>query len=130
MPVSGRLKKELKEYDPRVVVLWDKIAYLKKDQARFWQDLWLEKSKTRKRRMMQIDGYKTLMKTKVRNKFNRNNVLLTVNPGECTDANTSVVDAEIGEILKKKIDAQISHMRKHDPDRNTRIETEGIHMLL
>ena len=41
VPKSGKLKKELSQYDPRVIVLWDKIAYLKKEQARFWQDLWL-----------------------------------------------------------------------------------------
>ena len=43
--------------------------------------------------------------------------------------NTSVVDAEIGEILKKKIDVKIEEMRRNDPILNGRIETEGIHML-
>ena len=62
-------------------------------------------------------------------KFKRNNTQVTVNPGECTDANCSVVDAEIGETLKKKIDVKIDEIRRNDVLLNDRIEQEGIHML-
>ena len=129
IPKWGPLKKESENYDPRVIVLWDEIAYLRKPGVRFWQDLWLEKSRCEGRRMLQLDGYKAIIKPKVINKFKRHDVQVTVNPGECTDANTSVVDAEIGETLKKKIDAKITEVRRENTELNDRIETEGIHML-
>lgn len=36
IPVSGILKKEIPNYDSRVVVLWDPVAYLNHEQAQTW----------------------------------------------------------------------------------------------
>merc|ERR1711907_687881 len=54
---------------------------------------------------------------------------LVVSAAECTDANCSVVDAEIGATLKNIIDKKIDDLCEQDSSYIDRIESEGISIL-
>ncbi len=52
-----------------------------------------------------------------------------VSPGDCTDLNTSVIDAHVGKHLKDYVREQIRNLRQTDPVMNDKIETSGISCL-
>ena len=78
---------------------------------------------------MQIDGYKVLTTKKWKNRFKRSKFKRILSPGNCTDLNTSVVDAHIGKQLKDYVRHEIQKMRETDPVTNNKIETSGISCL-
>jgi len=128
IPISKRLRDEMKDYDPRNLYAWDPKAYMNQPQFRVLYRHFDETSVDALTgyRMLQADGYKVMMKPHIRDEFKDDNIKLVVSPAECTDANTSVIDCDIGETLKKKIDAQIEAACEADSTLEDRIESEGI----
>ena len=129
IPISGKLKKELKYYDKRVKVIWDPKAWMNEDQCQFWYRILNEHTDCSGDRLLQIDGFKTLVTHEWRNQYKRDRIKLILSPAGCTDANTSVVDAHIGQNIKLKVFAEIRKMRDQDTEVNQRIEDEGIGFL-
>ncbi len=100
------------------MVLWSDNSYLKEPQPEVLYEIVCEKSKENlaegERRLIQTDGYTVLTTKKWRNQFKRDGFLHVRSPGECTDLNTSVVDAHIGKEVKDRIRENINKVREHD----------------
>ena len=131
IPVSGIIAKEFSLYDSRMIVVFDKSAYVNDPQFEIWYKSWENSSDDAETeyRLIQAEGYKPLMKPYWRNRFKKDHTKLVVSPAECTDANCSAVDAEIGATLKNIIDKKINDLCEQDSSYIDRIESEGISIL-
>ena len=66
--------------------------------------------------MWQCDVYKASLKPEVRDDFKDDHIKLVVSPAECIDANSSVVDCNVRETLKKKVDEKLDTACELDPE--------------
>lgn len=126
IPKSPVLKKQMKDFDPRGLYAWDEKAYFNDGSAKVWFKHVNEISKTNERRLLQTDGYKTLLKPRWRNEFKRNLFKHVISPAGCTDASTSVVDEHIGMALKQKFIGKLNALSDEDPDLWEKINEEGL----
>ncbi len=68
---TKRLLEESKSFDPRGLYAWDKNSYFTDGPARVWYKHVNEVSATGDDRLIQMDGYKTLLTRPWRHKFKR-----------------------------------------------------------
>ena len=123
---TKRLREESKHFDPRGLYAWDKNSYLTQGPAKVWYEHINSVSATDEDRLIQMDGYKTLLTRKWRNQFKRDRFKQVISPADCTDASTSVVDEHIGQALKSKISQVIDDLELNGPELFEKIETEGL----
>ena len=64
IPVSGIIAKEFSLYDSRMIVVFDKSAYMNDPQFEIWYKSWENSSDDAETeyRLIQAEGYKPLMK--------------------------------------------------------------------
>ena len=125
IPVSGLLKKELHLYDDRVTVVWDPKAWMNEGQCQVWYELLDKGTDKTGDRMLQIDGYKTLVTKPWRKTFKGDRIFLVLSPADCTDGSTSVVDEHVGQEFKKKIFAKIQDTRDNNEELSEKLKMKG-----
>ena len=73
IPANARLRREIELYDERVILLWDPKGYLNDQQVDYWyedfkKNAYEGKEASEDKILIQIDGYKVLLKTRHRNR--------------------------------------------------------------
>jgi hypothetical protein len=97
----GLSKSERERYDPRVDVIYSKKAWMGQQQSEYWVGKCCDLVEEGDFRLMQVDGYKSLLnafeEVDKDGKFN-----LLVSPPDCTDL-CSVIDSHLGVKVKNQV---------------------------